>query len=241
MHDIVYDHIHDEIVVPSPLTQAIISFRGAANGEEAPLRIIQGSQTRILGVGALGKVAIDPHNNEILIATPNNEILVFDREANGNVVPKRGLGGPDTRIRMPQHTDGGGNVPTVRIDPIHNLLVVPTGSGNNGGGDVLIFDRTASGNTPPRAIIRGPVRMGNQFDVYAPKRRMVTYTQGHIEIRTIPLSGESTEPPVRIPAPFPGRRGAGDGVALNPLHKEVYIATAAGNSILTYSVPEAFD
>src|SRR5438093_10811466 len=47
-------------------------------------------------------------------------------------------------------------------DPIHNLLVVPVGG--YGGGRVLIFDRTASGNTPPKAFIKGPVRMGNQLE-----------------------------------------------------------------------------
>ena len=180
------------------------------------------------------------------MATPNNEIIVFSREANGNVAPIRVLGGPDTQIIMPQQrtdpsqgTVGGGNAPNIRVDPIHNLLIVPTGTGNNGGGDVLIFDRTASGNTPPRSVIRGPVRMGNQFDVYAPKMRMVLYRRPNIEIWDIPLDGVSTQPPLRIHAPFP--RGGGDGVALDPLHKEVLIATAAGNTVLTFSVPEVFD
>ena len=246
MHDIAFDHIHDEIVVTSPLAQAILTFRGAANGEEAPLRIIQGSNTRIKGVGMVGKVSIDPVNNEILMATPNNEIIVFSREANGNVAPIRVLGGPDTQIAMPQQrthpsmgTVGGGNVPKIGVDPIHNLLLVPNDRGDNGRNEVLIFDRTASGNTPPRAVIRGPVRMGNQFAVYAPKMRMVIYRRPNIEIWDIPLDGVSTKPPLKIYAPFP--KGAGDGVALDPLHKEVLIATAAGNTVLTFSVPEVFD
>ena len=36
MHGFGYDAIHDEIVVTSPLTQAILTFRGAADGEEPP-------------------------------------------------------------------------------------------------------------------------------------------------------------------------------------------------------------
>ena len=51
MHDIAFDGIHDEIAVTSPLAQAILSFRGAANGEEVPLRVIQGNKTQIKGVG----------------------------------------------------------------------------------------------------------------------------------------------------------------------------------------------
>ena len=48
MHDLAYDAIHDEIVVTSPLTQAILTFRGNADGEEAPIRIIQGAKTAFL-------------------------------------------------------------------------------------------------------------------------------------------------------------------------------------------------
>ena len=114
MHDLDYDAIHDEIVVTGPLTQSILTFRGAANGEEAPIRVIQGSKTEILGVGAVGKVSIDPKNNEILLATPEQKILVFSREANGNVAPVRFLGGPDTQLRLGQQRDGGGQSPPVR-------------------------------------------------------------------------------------------------------------------------------
>ena len=249
MHDIAFDAIHDEIVVTSPLAQAILSFRGAANGEEAPLRAIQGDKTGIKGVGAAGKVSIDPVHNEIFLATPEQEILVFDRLANGNVAPKRILRGPDTQLSLgSQNVDeertgggnvyGGGNVPCMRIDPIHNLLLVPIGG--YGGGKVLVFDRTASGNTPPKAVIQGPVRMGNQFEIYPAKLRLITHTRNNIEIWKIPESGVSTEPPLKIPAPL-GRQSGDIGIVLDPLHKEVIVATAAGNSIMTFSVPEVFD
>jgi hypothetical protein len=238
MHDIAFDAIHDEIVVSSPLAQAILSFRGAANGEEAPLRAIQGDKTQIKGVGATGKVSIDPVHNEIFLASPDQAILVFDRLANGNVVPKRVLSGPDTQLSLGTQREGGGNVPCIRIDPIHNLLLVP--EGDYGGGKILVFDRTASGNTPPRAIIQGPVRMGNQFEIYPPKLRLITHTRNNIEIWKIPESGVSTEPPLKIAAPL-GKQSADIGMVLDPLHKEVIIATAAGNSIMTFSVPEVYE
>ena len=95
MHDIGFDAVHDEIVVTSPLAQAILMFRGSANGEEAPLRVIQGDKTLIKGVGATGKVTVDGVNGEIFMATPDQQILVFDRTMNGNVAPKRILGGND--------------------------------------------------------------------------------------------------------------------------------------------------
>src|SRR5215470_5504005 len=81
MHGFAYDPIHDEIVVTSPLTQAILIFRGAANGEEPPLRVIQGPHTQILGGPGQGldKVTIDAANGEILLPTYTGALLVFDR------------------------------------------------------------------------------------------------------------------------------------------------------------------
>jgi len=245
MHDLAYDAIHDEIVVTSPLTQAILTFRGGAMGEEAPIRVIQGPKTGIQGVGATGKVAIDPDNNVIMLATPapRNEILFFAREANGDVAPIRKIGGPDTLIDNGAQREGGGNVPAMRVDPIHNLLLIPTNGrngGNGSGGRVLVFDRNASGNAKPKAIIVGPVRSGNQFEVYGPNRVMITHSNNTLEIWRIPESGESMDRPRRIPAPLV-RASSDTGIALDPAHKEVIIATAAGNTIMTFSVPEVFD
>jgi len=37
-------------------------------------------------------------------------------------------------------------------------------------------------------------------------------------------------------------KGGGDiGIVLDPLHKEVIIATSPGNSVETFSVPEVYD
>src|ERR1700682_4157798 len=113
MHGFGYDPIHDEIVVTSPLAQAILIFRGAANGEEPPIRVIQGPHTQIRGSAGAGndRVSIDPVNNEIYIPVVPNSILVFDRNGNGDVAPKRVLAGPDTRIR---------GLAASAVDPVHN-------------------------------------------------------------------------------------------------------------------------
>jgi hypothetical protein len=44
---------------------------------------------------------------------------------------------------------------------------------------------------------------------------------------------------MKIPAPL--GRSAGIAIVLDPLHKEVIIATGAGNKVMTFSVPEVFD
>ena len=245
MHDFSYDSIHDEIVITSALAQAILTFRGGASGEEAPIRIIQGGKTGILAVGALDKVTIDAEHGEYYITTPRQEVLVFSREANGDAAPLRILKGPDTGLSVGRQKEGiftgkGGN-PSIRVDPVHNLLLVPVNEYSNTSqalneSKILIFDRTATGNTKPRAIMRG-ARIGT---IYAPKKRLIDHRKGYLEIWNIPDTGEVAQPIMRISAPLEPR-DSGGVMTLDPGHKEVIIATAAGNTIKTFYVPEVFD
>jgi len=91
MHGFTYDEIHDEFTVPQQFAQAILTFAGGAEGETPPLRVIQGSRTRL---EAPDRVAVDAVNNEIFVPE-GDKVLVFDRMANGNVAPKRAIEGPD--------------------------------------------------------------------------------------------------------------------------------------------------
>ena len=77
--------MNDEIVVPSRAGQAIMTFRGAANGDEAPIRIIQGPKT---GLRQFDKLSVDPVNDEVF-AFFGSSVVFFDRKANGDVAPKR--------------------------------------------------------------------------------------------------------------------------------------------------------
>jgi hypothetical protein len=225
MHDMAYDPIHDEIVVGSPFAQAILVFRGGATGEEQPIRIIQGPHTQMLGAtNGVDRVAIDPVNNEILVGARTHKILVFSREANGDVEPIRVLGGPDSEL---------GTNPTIRVDPVNNLMFVVGRSG------MLVFDRTATGNVRPRAIIRGAVPGGEQFVVYngliiAPRGDRAIYAWD------IHDSGPNVRPLLKIPVPL-GERASQLGIALDPVHKEVLVATGEGNQIRTFLIPEIFD
>src|SRR5258705_5193890 len=79
MHDVRYDAVHDEIVVPVPYAQAILTFRGAADGQEGPIRIIHGPKT-----GAIGsRLDVDPIHNEIFTYT-GTTVTVYPPESNGD-------------------------------------------------------------------------------------------------------------------------------------------------------------
>src|SRR4051812_11807264 len=160
IHAIEYNPIADEIVAPQLYMQGILTFRGGADGDEAPVRVISGPATQINGVNM--RVGLDPVHEEVYLPL-GNEVLVFPSKANGNIPPLRILKGPDTLL----------GASSIAIDPVHDLLIVtgtrPGGGGGRGGeggeggggggggrGQILIFNRTDSGNTKPRAVISGP-------------------------------------------------------------------------------------
>jgi len=241
MHGFAYDPIHDEIVVSSPLAQAILTFRGGASGEEPPIRVIQGPHSQIQGdypgTGANDRVSIDPVNGEYYLFSTPNQILVFDRTGNGDVAPKRILGGPNTLI---QGRSASG------VDPVRNLLLV------NSRGKMMIFDRTASGNVKPKAVITGPKsQMGTveTFQVYPPKGLVIAGGQGAF------IGAWSVENPGDVPPLFKlPAKAITDyeplGIAIDPAHKEVmFVAAASARShpksgimaaVMTFSWPEIF-
>ena len=248
IHGLSYDEIHDELVTPSPFGQAILVFRGAANGEEAPIRVIQGPRTKILGV--TNTVGVDPVNNEILVPTLPGSILVFDRLAKGDVAPKRVLAGPDTQIRTTTSLTAE-SPGQVHVDPVRNLMII------NSGGKLLIFDRTASGNAKPKAVISGPksgmVNLPNGYSSFqiTPKGMIVAgCADGSICAWSIDDNGD-VAPRSKIPL----RQLTGylhTGIALDPAHKEIIFSSAGMkppiprpttgimNALITFSWPEIF-
>ena len=238
MHGFSYDPIHDEIVVNSPLVQTILTFRGSANGEEPPIRMIQGPKTKILGMGysALSTVTADPDHNEIFLPVGSggyrgdgtggpNGVFVFNRTDNGDVAPKRILAGPDTQIR--------GATPQVAVDPVHNLLIV------KGGDGLLIFDRNASGNTKPLRVIRGPKTGGfggGQIAVYPEKGWILTNSGDNWAVWNINDEGD-VAPRWKIPVKELTGGGQNSGIAIIPKAKEIMIASARQNRVLTFYLP----
>ena len=111
MHGIAYDPIHDEFTVPQQFGQAILTYRGAANGEERPIRIIQGPHTQL---AAPEHLDVDPVHNEIFVPTRDGAILVYPRDGQGDVAPIRVLRGPDTLL---------GSDEPLAVDSVHNLLI----------------------------------------------------------------------------------------------------------------------
>ena len=251
-HAIFYDEIHDEIFVPQPFAQAILTFRGGASGEEAPLRVIQGSLT---GMTSLNRMTVDAVHNEIFVPNVNEqgqmEVLVFPRDANGNVAPLRVLKGSDTQLSPLSQIST-----SLAVDPVRNLLVAAGSQRGKNQAWFLIFNRTDQGNAKPKAVIGGPktgfrtpagpitvypprgwIIAGDQGDE-APEFDEVVNDQSYVGVWSIQENGD-VPPRWRIGGPK-GIFQMPHGVALDLKHKELIATDKRLNAVLTFYFPEMF-
>ena len=244
MHAINYNEMRDEFVVPQQFGQAILTFKGDANGEAVPIRVIQGSRT---GLIEPDRLAIDAVHNEIFVPE-GDHINVYPLLATGNVAPIRVLKGPDTRL----------GASSVAVDPIHNVLTVVGGSQRDGGTRIMIFDRTANGNTKPLRVVQGSNtqlgQLGGPHAVYAPTGRILVTIRsqgssgglgeamatddGFVGVWSVNDNG-NVPPRWTIGGPG-GALQMVRGVTVNPNHKELIVTDKRLNAILTYYFPELF-
>ncbi len=253
VHGIAYDPVHDEIVVPNPLADAVLVYRGGAQGAEPPIRVIQGPRTKLVTPHA---VSLDVERGEILVASLTGKtIYVFRWNANGDVAPLRLIKGPKTTL---------GHVVGLGVDPATNLLAVANTK------EVLIFNRTDDGDVAPRAVLAGPrtgiedepwqiqIYQGKIFlaasnhlhqNVYSGVKLKGTYTQippdpwlepslGFVGLWKISDKGD-VPPRAVIKGPFSGLLHP-TGLAINPKHGEIYVSDSIRNGVLSFLVPEFF-
>jgi hypothetical protein len=233
MHDVRHDPVKDEIIVANPFAAAILIFRGGANGQEAPVRVIQGPKTQLTGPQRLD---IDPQRREVFVPSGGG-ILVFDLDASGDVAPKRVIRGP--------RTQGPGG--SVAVDPINNLIAAP-GRGNS----ILIFDLMANGDVPPLRVIKGPntqIDRINQMAIY-PQGRLVVVAmpgvQGLVEPPRVFIGAWSLDDNGDVPPKFAISGEATTmkksfSVALDAEHKDVIVSDMRLNGIMTFNVPDMFE
>jgi hypothetical protein len=237
-HYIYYDEVHDELIMANMPAQAIITFRGGADKNEAPIRIMMGPKTQIQSPEY--GITVDPINNELYVSEFDS-IKVFPRDANGDVAPLRVLEGPKTELQNPWGTVA---IRGVGVDWVNNVLIATTYFQNRGR--ILMFDRTASGNTAPIRRISGPRSgiAGATYSVrmYPPKGWILTPLGGKIGVWSVFDSGDI--PPRYIlerAAAGEGEEdegGIGERFAFNPNTKEIYTYRDFG--IETFSFPEIF-
>jgi len=253
VHGIAYDPIHDEIVVPNPLADAILVFRASAKGGEAPIRIIQGACTELVTPHS---VSLDLAHREIWVTSLTGKtVYVFPLNANGDVAPLRIIRGPKTRL---------GHVVGIGVDAATGLVAVANTH------EILLFNRTDNGDVTPRASIEGPkTGIGDepwQIQMYQGKIFLAASNHLHHNVyaglalkgiyQTIPedpwndpnlgfigvwnITDKGDVPPLaKLGGPFSGLLHP-IGLAINPRDGEMYVSDSVRNGVFTYLVPDFF-
>jgi DNA-binding beta-propeller fold protein YncE len=262
MHGIAYDYKNDEIIIPVALAGAVLVFRGGASGEEPPLRVIQGTKTRLIRPQT---IAVDPEHDEIIVGdTTARTVFTFKRTANGDVAPLRALYGEKTKLL---------DIVGVAVDPVRNVVVASSRSANTIG--LITFNRTDTGNVTPRTVIAGPnTGLGHfrQVAVDSNTGRIFLAQQSMREKQLEAYRGDqprTEEERKAAAAASTGRSGPGfigvwesedngdvppraiiqgpasrllspGGVAINPARGEVYAIDGGSSAYYAYLVPEFF-
>jgi hypothetical protein len=205
---------------------------------------------------------VDPIHNEIYVSQQNpDRVLVFRREANGNVAPIRTL-------KAPPGVQFGGSV---TVDPINNLLLiagaVATEKDRLEGGTrrrdqarILIYDRTAQGSAAPKGMIGGPTShfsgaSGGSMAVYPAKGWILAVSSwdpgqssgslpamwqsdGYVGVWSITDRGDV--PPRWIVGGPNGVFQRPHNIVLDPKNKSLIVSDQRLNAVLTFFFPEMF-
>lgn len=251
MHGIAYDPQRDEIYAPNALADAVLVFRGGANGNEPPVRVIQGPSTGLVNPHA---ISLDLDHREILVASLSAKaIAVFSMDANGNAAPIRYIKGSKT---------GLGHVVGLGVDAASSLLVVANSE------DISFFNRTDAGDVAPIGKLQGS-RSGirdEPWELYVHKGKIFVAASNHLHVNVysgVTLKEGFTKPP-EDPWLNPGLgfigvwsvKDRGDmppraiikgplsqlvhptGLALNPKDGEIYVTDSIRNGLFTFLAPD---
>jgi DNA-binding beta-propeller fold protein YncE len=126
---------NDEVAVTVEQTNKVLVYQRLAEGEEKPLRIIQGPDTGLA----------DPHG--IFVDAENNEIFVANHDSYHDAAPSQ----EESTSVQAQLARGLANlsVPVERLQP-------RTSAGKFVEPSITVYSRTAQDNASPVRVIRGP-------------------------------------------------------------------------------------
>jgi hypothetical protein len=124
----------------------LAAFARMAKENAKPARLLAGQKT-LLG-RTMHDIRYDAVHDEIIAPNPFAQaVLVFRGGASGEEAPIRVLQGEHTLLQGKGAAAGG--VERLDVDAVHNEIFVPADN------KILVYSRTASGDTPPIRVIEG--------------------------------------------------------------------------------------
>ena len=165
---IAVDEGNQELFLTVEHDNAVVVYPKMAEGDDAPLRFLQGDSTRLADPHG---IALDTKNNWLFISNHGSahrmgdrgsvppgwpsgtdvrasgeffppSISVYPLKASGDTPPLRVIEGPNTRLNWPA---------TIYMDQERGDLYIA----NDADDSILVFGATDSGNVAPRRVIKG--------------------------------------------------------------------------------------
>lgn len=165
-YGIAVDEERQELYLTVQHPPAVVVYRKMAQGEEKPIRILEGERTQLEDAHG---IAIDPKNKLMFVsnhgatsrATPDDSVIaikrrvpgsgkfdppsitVYSLDASGNTAPLRIIEGPRTQLNWPA---------AMAIDADRGDLYVA----NDVEDSIVVFRANDNGNAAPSRAIKGP-------------------------------------------------------------------------------------
>ncbi len=210
-----------EILLTVQHDSAVVVYDKKATGKGAPLRMIQGNQTKLADPHG---IAYDPKEDAVFIANFGSHHEVSLASMNGSAGMR------------PDHEPG----PTT---PLDRDYAVP-GSGRIDGASIVVHRRTAQGNAAPLRIIEGPATglnwpTGLAFD--PDRRELYVANDMARSIAVFDANAEGNVPPKRVLKGVRTGLANPTGVALDLKNRELWVANFGGHSATVYDLLAAGD
>ena len=199
-----------------------------------PKRLVQGDRTALQFNNGL---YVDPNNGDIFSVESDtgDKLVVFPREANGNVAPKRILHTPHRVYNIAVDEGHGEMFVTVEYPP-----------------EIVVYKKDAMGDVPPLRRIRGDrTGLDAPHGIAVDEKNQLLYvtTWGHHSnyripgtgafyppaIKVYPLNATDDTPPVRVITGDKTQLNWPAAVKLNPDNGDLYVANDINQSILVFA------
>ena len=214
------DEIRQELYMTIEFPSAVVVYRKAAVGTDAPLRMLEGDATQLADARGL---AVDTTNDLMFVSNHGH---------------RRFYGGPAVSSMAGTWGDW------IREDgfPIQTgLRTLPRshlpGLGRNELPSINIYERTASGNTAPLRVIKGPRTQLNwpgHLAVHEDRGEVFVANDAGNSILVFRASDSGDVPPIRvIRGPGTGLQNPA-GLALDRVNDELWVANMGNYSATVY-------
>ena len=213
--DVFLDPAHDELFISTEHINRISVYRRAAQGDEKPLRIIQGPHTTIADPHG---IYVDPQTDELFVTNYGNFRLTDEGDESESTA-NEDEGGERRRDK---------DLPKVKNKPPRKVLPLSDSTGKFVPPFIAVFSRTASGDAPPTRIIQGPhtglnLPLGIARDPQT--GQIVVANSGDNSVLFFDTHANGDVAPVRVLKGDATNLRAPTGVAIDPNRLELWVTS----------------